>query len=220
MSTFPYFSSIHHAFKAAGGNHSIWFDIPRFSRSHSPKILIHSLDQAAWRMVQTLLIGEDTWISMDKLSPNPWAGQQNERSHVSVLRCQKSEKSMSDDNVTTSLTGHLQSPLETSKIVCVCACISTRKMSTHLIYYIYISYIMSFWQASRKFEVLSFRKAFEPCPSRKNLPPPSVAPVVLWAQGPPTTRVSHQGPSGRWLVNRSTYPYRTPPGETMKPMVN
>ena len=154
MSTFPYFSSIHHAFKAAGGNHSIWFDIPRFSRSHSPKIPIHSLDQAAWRMVQTLLIGEDTWISMDKLSPNPWAGQQNERSHVSVLRCQKSEKSMSDDNVTTSLTGHLQSPLETSKIVCVCACISTRKISTHLLYtyvYIYISYIMTFWQASRNF---------------------------------------------------------------------
>lgn len=54
-------------------NHSIWFDIPRSSRSHSPKIPIHSLDQAAWRMVQTLLIGEDTWISMDKLSPNPWA---------------------------------------------------------------------------------------------------------------------------------------------------
>ena len=156
MSTFPYFSSIHHAFKAAGGNHSIWFDIPRFSRSHSPKIPIHALDQAAWRMVQTLLIGEDTWISMDKLSPNPWAGQQNERSHVSVLRCQKSEKSMSDDNVTTSLTGHLQSPLETSKIMCVCMYINQKDFHSSYIYiFIYIiyhiSYIMSFWQLSEIF---------------------------------------------------------------------
>ena len=138
------------------------------------------------------------------------------------VRNQKSQSS--DANVTTSLTGDsmLLMPGIPFKVhlkqvkLCVCVCMYINQKDKLILKII----IMSCGTCPKFFEVLSFRKAIEPCPSRKNLPPPPVAPVVLWAQGPPTTRVSHQGPSGRWLVNRSTYPYRIPAGETMKPMVH
>ena len=154
---------------------------------------------------------------MDKLSPNPWAGQQNERSHVSVLRCQKSEKV----NVWWQCPRHhwpdtFKVHLKTSKN-CVCVCMYINQKRCPLILYIIYIYHISchFWQAlSKILKSWVFRKSlWNRAHPGKNLPPPLCRTRgFFWAQGPPTTRVRPPGPV--WQMgwsNRSTYPYRTPP---------
>lgn len=100
------------------------------------------------------------------------------------VRNQKSQSS--DANVTTSLTGDsmLLMPGIPFKVhlkqvkLCVCVCMYINQKDKLILKII----IMSCGTCPKFFEVLSFRKAIEPCPSRKNLPPPCRARGSLGAR--------------------------------------